>query len=252
MSYDVSHIGRMLQVLVDTPAKLVLASPYMKGSQTSEVPFVRLWLSRVANAFLSRISYADLSTLTSLARGYDARFTRKLFLRSTGMNIMPETVYKTRILGGAVSEIPATLDWSRQNAVSEQRESSMRVLPHVIGTLLTGFMLRPVLFFFVPGILLGLAGVYSGIWMLIHTTVAYRALIEAGADKINITVAIADAFQFSPHTFVIGLLLMLLSVQLIGLSFVALQSKRYFEELFGLGTSIRGRLPRSESSGRKD
>jgi hypothetical protein len=37
----------------------------------------------------------------------------------------------------------------------------------------------------------------------------------------------------------------MLSIQLVGLSFLALQSKRYFEELFGLGTSLRGRTGRT-------
>lgn len=245
LSYDVTHIGRMLDVLTETPAKLVLASPYMSGSTTREVPGRRLLLSRIANAFLSRIAYADLSTFTCLARGYDSRFVRKLYLRSTGMSIMPEMVYKTRILGGAVTEIPATLDWSRQNAVGERRRSSMRVFPHVISTMLTGFMLRPVLFFFLPGLLLGLSGLYAGVWMFIHIADAYAVLTGMGTEKVTFTAALANAFQTSPHTFVIGLLLIMLSIQLVGLSFLALQSKRYFEELFGLGTSLRGRTGRT-------
>jgi hypothetical protein len=51
-------------------------------------------------------------------------------------------------------------------------------------------------------------------------------------------VAIARAFQGAPHTFVIGGMLLMLSIQLFSLGVLAVQSKSYFEEIFYLASAI--------------
>jgi len=196
-------------------------------------------LSRLANAFLSRVAYGDLLTYTSMVRAYDARFIKSINLRSQGMDIMPETVHKAQILGGVVTEIPATLDWSLQRKVGDERQSSMKILSHILGTALSGFMLRPVLFFFLPGVVLGLLALYSGCWMLIHMFDAYQALNASVAGSATVSGAVANAFMAYPHSFVISLMLTIISVQLVGLGFLSLQSKRYYEELFALGSYYR-------------
>jgi hypothetical protein len=50
--------------------------------------------------------------------------------------------------------------------------------------------------------------------------------------------AVAAAYAQSPHTFVIGLLSLMLAIQLISLGILSLQSKSYFEEIFHLGSAI--------------
>ncbi|MEZ5430802.1 MAG: glycosyltransferase [Verrucomicrobiales bacterium] len=60
LSYAPEHIGAMLDKILETRAEIVLASPYMKGGRTSNVPWSREMLSRWANRFLSRISPAFL------------------------------------------------------------------------------------------------------------------------------------------------------------------------------------------------
>ena len=239
LSYDVDTIGRLMDALLATKSKIVLASPFMKGGRIVRVPWLRAMLSRLANAFLSRVAYGDLLTYTSMVRAYDARFIKSMNLRSQGMDIMPETVHKAQILGGVVTEIPATLDWSLQRKVGEERQSSMKILSHILGTALSGFMLRPVLFFFLPGVVLGLLALYSGCWMLIHVFESYQALQASVAGSGTLSGAVANAFMAYPHSFVISLMLTIISVQLVGLGFLSLQSKRYYEELFALGSYYR-------------
>ena len=50
--------------------------------------------------------------------------------------------------------------------------------------------------------------------------------------------AIGVAFRQSPHAFIIGGIVLLISIQLISLGFLAYQKKRYFDELFFLGSSL--------------
>ena len=49
LSYDVDHLGRMLYAIQDSKARIVIASPYAKGGETTNIPFGRRVLSRGAN-----------------------------------------------------------------------------------------------------------------------------------------------------------------------------------------------------------
>ncbi len=235
LSYSPDHIGRLLEKLEETHAKLVLASPYMKGGTISNVPWLRKFLSVNANRFLSMVAHGKLSTLTCMVRGYDGRFARNLITRSTGMDIMPETIYKTMILRGGIEQIPADLDWSLQ-LKQAGRTSSMRILRHMLSTILSGFVFRPFMFFILPGLLLLAFSGWVNMWMIIHFFDALQA-VPPDIDTDSISWAVARAYEDYPHTFIVGLLSLMLSVQLISLGILALQSKSYFEEIYFLGAS---------------
>ena len=100
-----------------TRAEIVLASPYMAGGRASSVPWIRKMLSRWGNRFLALTARGvnpagNISTLTGMVRAYDARFVRSLNLKSTGMEINTEIIYKGMILNARIEEVPAHLDWS--------------------------------------------------------------------------------------------------------------------------------------------
>ena len=240
LSYGPEHIVRLLDKITQTKAKMVLASPYMKGGSLTNVPWLRKTLSIWANRFLSIFAHGHLSTLTCMVRAYEGEFVRAMSVRATSMEIMPEMIYKSMILRGLVEQIPAHLDWGEQVTAGGLRKSSMRILSHMIGTMLSGFLFRPFMFFILPGLLLLAFSAYVNVWMLIHFFEAYLGPAQA-YDSGRAAAAVALAYQTSPHTFIVGLLSMMLSVQLIGLGILALQSKQYFEDLFYLGSSIRGR-----------
>ncbi len=50
--------------------------------------------------------------------------------------------------------------------------------------------------------------------------------------------ALSRAYHEFPHTYIVGLLSLMLSIQLLGLGILALQSKRYYEEMFHLSSAI--------------
>ncbi len=249
LSYAPEHVERLLEVVETTPAKIVLASPYMKGGSIKNVPALRRILSIYANRFLSFFAQGHLSTLTCMVRAYDGKFVRQLDLRSTGMDIMPETVYKAMILRAKIVQIPADLDWGLQQKEPEQegasRQSSMRIFRHILATILSGFIFRPFMFFVLPGLLLLALSAYVNIWMVLHILEEFGR----GSDDLGLitglSAAVAQAYEGYPHTFIVGLLSLMVAVQLISLGILSLQSKTYFEEIFHLGSSIkRGNIDR--------
>lgn len=234
LSYEPDHIGIMLEKLRETHSQIVLASPYMRGGRISNVPWLRRTLSIWANRFLSLFAPGRLSTLTCMVRAYEGEFIRGLVLRATGMEVMPETVYKTMIMRGRIAQVPAHLDWSRQLAAGKGRRSSMRIGRQMIGTLLSGFIFRPFMFFILPGLVLLAFALWTNAWMLIHFFEAYGSMGAVEGDRVS--AAVAQAYHDFPHTFIVGLLSLMLSIQLIGLGILALQAKNYFEEVFHLGS----------------
>jgi glycosyltransferase involved in cell wall biosynthesis len=240
LSYAPEHIGRLLAKIHETRGKIVLASPYMEGGDISNVPWLRRTLSVWANRFLSLFAHGHLSTLTCMVRAYDGPFVRSLNLRATGMEVMPEMVYKAMILRARIEQIPAHLDWGKQQGAGPKRRSSMRIMRQIFSTLLSGFIFRPFMFFIAPGAVLLLFSFYVNAWMFIHFFEEYfnPALLQASIGD-RASAAVAAAYNLYPYTFIVGLLSLMLAIQLIGLGIMALQSKNYFEEIFHLGSAIQ-------------
>lgn len=248
LSYSPEHIERMLDKIRETKAKIVLASPYMEGGSVSNVPWMRRKLSVWANRFLSITAKGgNLSTLTGMVRAYEGEFLRTLNLKAMDTEINAEIIYKAMLLRARIVEIPAHLDWGFQKSEGIKRRSSMKIVKSVISYLVSGFFFRPFMFFIVPGMFLMLISLYPFIWILIHTITNYQTLPPSMTSfDIRLSSAVANAFRQSPHSFIIGSVTLMLGIQLFSLGVLALQSKRYFEELFNLGTTIYGGNQKNE------
>jgi glycosyltransferase involved in cell wall biosynthesis len=240
LSYGPEHVGLLLERITKTSARLVLASPYMRGGRVIEVPWLRVVFSRVANWFLARASGQQISTMTCMVRAIDGRFLRSLHLRSTGMDVMPEMIHKAKLMRASIEEVPAELNWQRQNRVGGKRRSSLKLVQQIAGTTVSGFILRPFTFLLVPGLLLLAFAAYVNTWMVIHFLEAHASLSVASAAPAarGMSAAVALAYAEYPHTFIVGLLSLMLATQLIGMAMLSLQNKRYFDELFHLGSTL--------------
>jgi hypothetical protein len=154
------------------------------------------------------------------------------------MEVSPEIIYKSLLLRAPIEEIPGHLDWRLQRTVHQGRSSSMRVLPHIISTIFTGFIFSPFIFFLVPGLALLALAAYTNAWMLIHFYEHYQTLTQYDWGFTRASVAVAQAYQAFPHTFIVGGLSSMLAIQLISLGVLSQQSKQYFEEMFHLATGM--------------
>jgi glycosyltransferase involved in cell wall biosynthesis len=211
LSYSPDHIERMLDALRTSKARVVVASPYMPGGQTSGIPGRRLFVSKAANRFLSLMSKSSVRTVTGLVRAYDRRFLDSLNLKAMDNEINAEIIYKSEILRAGIIEIPAHLDWSH---LPDRRSAGMRFRRITLGFAFTGYLFRPFMFFMIPGLLsLAFSAILS--FLLVTDILGGQAAIYA------------TLFSF------------IVAVQLIVGGLVSAQNKRYFEEMFHMSTSIR-------------
>jgi hypothetical protein len=134
--------------------------------------------------------------------------------------------------------MPAELNWQRQNRAGSGRRSSLRIVRQILGTTVSGFILRPFTFLLVPGLLLLAFAAYVNTWMMIHFADAYLELATTPDLARDVSAAVALAYTRYPHTFIVGLLSLMLSIQLIGMAMLSLQNKKYFDELFHLGSTL--------------
>jgi glycosyltransferase involved in cell wall biosynthesis len=248
LSYGPEHILPLLTRIRTTRAKIVVASPYRKDGKLSNIPWQRKMLSVWANRLLAGMAGGQISSLTGIMRVYDGRFLRSLDLKTAGANINPEIIYKALILQEKIDEIPGDLDWSFAHFGGLQRKSSMRILRHIGSVSMSGFMFRPILFFVIPGLALLVFAAYVNAWMFLHFWEQYLQHAQYPWFLDRASHAVAAAYQRFPHTFIVGGLALMFSIQLLSLGLLALQNMRNFADIFHLGTAIYRRLLREDEN----
>jgi hypothetical protein len=147
-------------------------------------------------------------------------------------------IHKAKILRASIEEIPAELNWELQNRVRGRRRSSLRLVTQIFGTTVSGFMLRPFTFLLIPGLLLLAFAAYVNTWMVFHFLRAYAELGLSPDLQHDMSAAVALAYERFPHTFIVGLLSLMLAIQLTGMALLSLQSKKYFDELFHIESTL--------------
>ncbi len=239
LSYSENYIEQMVDKLVETSADIVIASPYMKGGKVTAVPFQRRVMSKWVNRFMSFAAQDKYYTFTGMVRAYRKSFIRTLNLKTRDYEIMPEIIYKAMILRARIVEIPAHLDWTEQNKYAGQRTSSLRVLRSFFSGLMSGFIFRPYIFFMGIGAVLMLLSLYELIWLLYDTLNYLAELHSISSPNSTFSYSLATQFNKNPQSFLVGGITFVIAIQFLSLGFVSLQNKRYFEELFHLGTSLK-------------
>jgi glycosyltransferase involved in cell wall biosynthesis len=110
LSYDPHYILDFVKALrTEQDIDLVLASPYMPGGGVKNVPFFRLWISKLGNKILRLAMPNRIYTSTGIFRAYRKNLVDSLELESDGKEIHLEILSKALALGYRVKEIPAIL-----------------------------------------------------------------------------------------------------------------------------------------------
>ena len=240
LSYAVDYIEQMTDKLIETSADIVIASAYMKGGKVTAVPFMRSVMSKYVNRFMRFAAQDKYYTFTGMVRAYRKSYILTVNLKTKDYEIMPEIIYKSMILRAKIVEIPTHLDWTEQNKFAGKRTSSLRVFRSFFSGLMSGFIFRPYIFFMGIGTILLLLSLYQLIWLFYDTISAYNIIIHQ-VPKIDYPFSYSLSLQFSknPQSFLVGGITFLAAIQFLSLGFVSLQNKRYFEELFHMGTSLK-------------
>jgi glycosyltransferase involved in cell wall biosynthesis len=236
LSYAVEYIGQMTDKLIETYSDIVIASPYMKGGKVIEVPFLRKIMSLWVNKFMRLAAQDKYYTYTGMVRAYRKTFIQNLNLKTKDYEVNPEILYKAMILRARITEIPANLDWTEQNKYAGKRTSSIRVIRGFFSGIMSAFIFRPYIFFLFIGTILMILSMYELIWLLYDTL---AALSKSPTVDNSFSLSLALQFRKNPQSFLVGGITFIAAIQFLSLGFLSLQSKRYFEELFHLGTSLK-------------
>lgn len=239
LSYSVDNIEKLVDKLIAESADIALASPYMKGGKVTAVPFMRKIMSKYVNRFMRLAAQDKYSTFTGMVRAYRSSFIKSVNLKTKDYEVNPEILYKAMILRARIVEIPAHLDWTEQNKFKGQRTSSIRILRGFFSGIMSGFIFRPYIFFLGLGAILMLLSMYELVWLLFDTLAGVKELYSQSiVVDYPFSYSLSLQFKRNPQSFIVGGITFLASIQFLGLGFLSLQSKRYFEELFHLGTAI--------------
>ena len=198
LSYDPRYILDLVDVLKkDQDIDFVLASPYMPGGGVKDVPFLRLWISKLGNKILRLAMPNRIYTSTGIFRAYRRKVLDSLELESDGKEIHLEILSKAIALSYRVKEVPAVLT-SRKGG-----RSKFKFRKTAISHLVFSVFEKPVIVFGVLGLLT------LGIGLLIGLYIAYlRFAGELTAGRPLITFAI---------------LLILGGIQILSFGFIAIQ-----------------------------
>ncbi len=235
LSYSTQYIEQMVDKLIESYADIVIASPYMKGGKVTAVPFLRRVMSKWVNKFMRLAAQDKYHTFTGMVRAYRSSFIQPLNLKTKDYEINPEIIYKGMILRARIVEIPANLDWTEQNKFVGKRSSSLRIIRGFFSGLMSGFIFRPYIFFVGIGVFLMLLSLYELVWLLFDTL----SYIAHSNSTITFSRSLYVQFRKNPQSFLVGGITFIIAIQFLSVGFLSLQSKRYFEELFHLGTSLK-------------
>jgi dolichol-phosphate mannosyltransferase len=198
LSYDPCYILGFVRTLEREPdIDFVLASPYMPGGGVRNVPFLRLWISRLGNKILRFAMPNQIYTSTGIFRAYRRKVLDSLELESDGKEIHLEILSKALALGFRVKEIPAILTGR------EKGRSKFKFRKTTLTHLIFSAFEKPMIIF-------GFLGLFTlGIGLLIGIYIAYLRFtgeLTAGRPLITFTI-----------------LLILGGIQILSFGFVALQ-----------------------------
>lgn len=209
LSYSVRTLEDLIESFVTTGAEVIIASPYMPGGRTMAVPRALELRSRAANAWLHAVSLDDIHTLTGMVRAYDGPTIRSMSLKAVDADINVEILYKAQVLRVGIVEVPATLDWSNlQTRVTRSKLLARRSRWNTYKQLVNGYLWRPFWFPLAIAVILGAPALV----LVVTGRLGWQGMaVLSGVSSLI-------------------LLFMALS---------ALQAKRYFEELYNLGTGLR-------------
>lgn len=212
LSYSVEHIGKILACFEQSPnVGVVVVSPYMKSGIVQNVPFARLMLSRVANWILSGSFSKKLSTVTSVVRGYNTELVQDLPLFENGKELHLEILRKLEIKGAQIQEIPGALVWKKADStVVRRRKNNLNVIRSIQRHLFYGLLMKPTRLFKYLGFFLLLLGLYET-FNIVRSMAMFLEPDPSFWEALR--KALLQSFFYSPHTFIIVTLSLILSFQ---------------------------------------
>ena len=125
---------------------IVVASPHLAGGSYRNVPFKRVWLSRMGNRVIRACMSNAVTMNTGMTRGYRRDAILSLPLTEDGKEFHLEVILKATAFGLRIREIPAVLEWKQYKHRGQRikRKSSSRVNRLIVSHSLFSIFANPV------------------------------------------------------------------------------------------------------------
>jgi glycosyltransferase involved in cell wall biosynthesis len=160
LSYDPHYIFDLVGALKsDQYIDFVLASPYMPGGGVRNVPWHRLWISKLGNRILRFAMPNRIYTSTGIFRAYRRKVLDSLEMESDGKEIHLEILSKALALGFRVKEVPAVLSSRRRG------KSKFKFKKTAMSHLVFSVFEKPMIIFGFIGLLTLAIGFLIGIYI---------------------------------------------------------------------------------------
>ena len=159
LSYEPKYILDLVQELHENHLDIVIGSQYMDGGETEDIPFIRLFVSKMANKIVGYALDKNISTVTGILRAYRKDVIDSIEIESNGTEINPELLSKAIALGFEVKEIPVKLKGRKLG------ESKVQFRSTTISHLLFTFYEKPMILFGVIGLILCIIGIIIAIYL---------------------------------------------------------------------------------------
>lgn len=105
-------------------ADFVIASPHRPGGGLKNVPFQRVFLTRIGNLLINAFFGSGVTMNTGMTRAYRSRVIKPLVVFANGKEFHLEVLLKLITIGFRFREIPATLTWNRFETKGKRRSST--------------------------------------------------------------------------------------------------------------------------------
>jgi dolichol-phosphate mannosyltransferase len=188
LSWGENIVSDLLEAMQSWPdVDMVVASPHLEGAGPSgyrNVPFKRVWLSRLGNRVIRACMFNGVTMNTGMTRAYRRRAIQSLPLFEDGKEFHLEVILKATAFGFRIREIPALLEWKeyKHRGKRVKRKSSSRVNRLIVSHSLFSVFANPVRYVWgMSFVSLGLGAIFFVFALLLyysHMVSAYTALLS--------------------------------------------------------------------------
>jgi dolichol-phosphate mannosyltransferase len=163
---------------------MVVASPHLPGGGYKNVPFKRVWLSRIGNKVVRACVSNAVTMNTGMTRAYRREVIQTLPLFADDKEFHLEVLLKATEFGLHIREIPAVLEWKdyKHQGKRVKRKSSSRVKRLILSHSLFSVFANPVRYVWTASLICFLLGAavfgYAVVLFVLRMVSAYMALLS--------------------------------------------------------------------------
>jgi glycosyltransferase involved in cell wall biosynthesis len=160
---------------------IVVASPHLAGGSYKNVPFKRVWLSRIGNRVIRACMSNAVTMNTGMTRGYRREAITSLPLSEDGKEFHLEVILKANAFGLRIHEIPAVLEWKeyKHRGQRVKRKSSSRVNRLIVSHSLFSIFANPVRYVWTLSLISLVLGAFFLAWASLRLYLQLDAIYSA-------------------------------------------------------------------------